>query len=102
MSDILIGNQFIANDGPFGLRGDELRLAPPGGSFNNEGGRTSFTILGEPIGKLRETQRDKWTKPPVVEKFCAWADEFRLAATALVEKDVSRTSFGFDGLGSDQ
>lgn len=39
-----------------------------------------FTFTGEPIGKPRMTQRDKWKKRPCVVAYRAWADAIRLTA----------------------
>ena len=38
----------------------------------------SLTIKGDPIGKPRMTQRDKWAKRPAVLAYRAWADKARL------------------------
>ena len=38
------------------------------------------TIYGKPVGKPRQTQRDKWQKRPAVIRYRSWADEARLAA----------------------
>lgn len=38
----------------------------------------TFTIPGEPIGKPRMTQADKWKKRPAVLAYRAWADKARL------------------------
>lgn len=42
----------------------------------------SFTILGQPMGKPRMTQRDKWAKRPCVLRYRAWADRARAAMPA--------------------
>jgi Holliday junction resolvase RusA-like endonuclease len=39
-----------------------------------------FTIHGEPMGKPRMTQRDKWAKRPVVLRYRAFADHARASA----------------------
>ena len=39
----------------------------------------TFTIPGTPIGKPRQTQRDRWKKRPCVLRYRSWADEARLA-----------------------
>jgi Holliday junction resolvase RusA-like endonuclease len=46
----------------------------------------SFTIPGDPIGKPRMTQRDKWRRRPVVVAYRAWADVARLAASRVLVK----------------
>lgn len=33
-----------------------------------------FTIPGQPVGKPRQTQSDKWKKRPCVMRYRAWAD----------------------------
>jgi Holliday junction resolvase RusA-like endonuclease len=38
----------------------------------------NITLIGEPIGKPRMTQRDKWARRPVVLAYRAWADKARL------------------------
>src|SRR5947209_3522559 len=43
--------------------------------------RISYTIPGEPIGKPQMTQSDRRKKRDCVERFRAWADASRLAAT---------------------
>jgi hypothetical protein len=37
-------------------------------------------LPGEPIGKPRMTQRDKWAKRPCVMRYRAWADRLRAVA----------------------
>ena len=39
-----------------------------------------FDVPGRPIGKPRQTQRDKWAKRPAVLRYRAYADALRLAA----------------------
>jgi Holliday junction resolvase RusA-like endonuclease len=39
-----------------------------------------FTVYGVPVGKPRQTQRDKWMKRDCVVRYRAWADAARLAA----------------------
>lgn len=41
-----------------------------------------FTANITPIGKPRQTQRDKWAKRPVVLRYREFADELRAAAAA--------------------
>lgn len=43
-----------------------------------------FTIPGQPIGKPRMTQSDKWNRRDVVIAYRAWADLARIAAGRLV------------------
>lgn len=42
--------------------------------------RWTFVIHGTPIGKPRQTRRDKWAKRPCVLRYRAWADKARAAA----------------------
>lgn len=39
-----------------------------------------ITLLGEPMGKPRMTQRDKWQKRACVVRYREWADALRVAA----------------------
>ena len=52
---------------------------------------TSFTIMGEPVPKPRQTRSDKWKQRPCVVRYRLWADEARLAATGspLARVDAS-------------
>lgn len=45
--------------------------------------RMQIVIPGEPMGKPRMTQRDKWAKRPAVMRYRAWADLARLHARNL-------------------
>lgn len=40
----------------------------------------TLTLYGQPLGKPRMTQRDKWKVRPCVAAYRLWADELRLAA----------------------
>lgn len=42
-----------------------------------------FTIPGNPVGKPRMTQRDKWAKRPCVMRYRTWADKARAASGVL-------------------
>lgn len=42
----------------------------------------TFTISGNPLGKPRMSQRDKWKKRPAVLRYRAWADAARASAPA--------------------
>jgi len=42
--------------------------------------RQAFTIYGDPVGKPRQTQRDKWMKRPCVMRYRTWADKARSSA----------------------
>lgn len=56
----------------------------------------TFTIPGEPMGKPRMTQRDKWKKRPCVVRYRAWADKARESAPANLPTDplvVSWTAY---------
>jgi Holliday junction resolvase RusA-like endonuclease len=59
------------------------------------GGILKFTILGEPVGKPRMTQRDKWAERPAVMHYRAWADRARAAAPNRPgdAKDVSWVAY---------
>lgn len=37
----------------------------------------TFTIPGTPVGKPRQTQRDKWAERDCVLRYRAWADRAR-------------------------
>lgn len=41
--------------------------------------RVEFFVPGAPVGKPRQTQRDKWAKRPCVLRYRAWADGARAA-----------------------
>jgi Holliday junction resolvase RusA-like endonuclease len=45
-----------------------------------------FTVYGNPVGKPRMTQRDKWQQRHRVVRYRAWADAVRLAASLSSEK----------------
>lgn len=40
----------------------------------------TIILKGEPIGKPRMTQQDKWKQRPCVVRYRAWADALRLSA----------------------
>lgn len=44
-----------------------------------------FTFRGEPMGKPRMTQRDKWAKRPVVQRYNRFKDALRAAAGPMPE-----------------
>jgi len=48
-----------------------------------------FIIPGDPIGKPRQTQRDKWAKRPCVMMYRAWADHARACAGDLPDNPLS-------------
>ena len=48
-----------------------------------------FIIPGDPIGKPRQTQRDKWAKRPCVLMYRAWADHARACAGELPANPLS-------------
>jgi len=60
-------------------------------------GVVKFTIPGLPIGKPRQTQRDRWAQRPCVLRYRAWADSAREAAgelpTAIEIADLSWTAY---------
>lgn len=56
-------------------REEEPLISKPEAKEGHSG--VSFTIWGQPMGKPRMTQRDKWAKRPCVIKYWAWADKAR-------------------------
>lgn len=48
-----------------------------------------FIIPGDPIGKPRMTQKDKWAKRPCVMMYRAWADHARACAGDLPDNPLS-------------
>jgi len=57
-----------------GVCGNYAYLAPAAGQSR------IFTVLGNPMGKPRMTQRDKWAKRPAVMRYRAWSDKARASA----------------------
>ena len=55
----------------------------------------NFCILGQPIGKPRMTQKDKWAKRPCVMRYREWADKARIVAGKLPQnpRTVSWTAY---------
>lgn len=53
----------------------------------NNSGAYFFTVPGEPRGKPRMTQRDKWKKRPVVLRYREYADKIRACAGTLPAGD---------------
>lgn len=51
--------------------------------IKDENGFIYFTIEGNPVGKPRMTQRDKWAKRDVVMRYRDWADKARASAPEL-------------------
>ena len=49
-------------------------------NFSEEKREINFIIPGNPIGKPRMSQRDKWQKRERVENYRAWCDKARLMA----------------------
>lgn len=47
-------------------------------------GKLSFTVIGDPMGKPRMTQRDVWKKRPVVLRYRDYCDRIREAAPNAV------------------
>jgi|GEM_PF-4719657 len=43
--------------------------------------RSSLTVPGTPFGKPRQIQGDKFVSRSAIERYRAWCDEVRLAAT---------------------
>jgi Holliday junction resolvase RusA-like endonuclease len=55
---------------------------------------SSFTIPGNPVGKPRQTQADKWQRRPVVEKYREWADSARVACRGDPQLKIAEPVFG--------
>lgn len=55
--------------------------------------QTSFSIPGEPIGKPRMTQQDRWKKRPATGKYWAWCDVARQAAGLQPMQKASADEF---------
>lgn len=52
-------------------------------------GLLTFTVVGDPMGKPRMTQRDRWQKRPAVLRYRDYCDRIREAApTSLKSADV--------------
>jgi len=49
---------------------------------------TSFSIIGKPIGAVRQTKRDVWAKRPSVLRYRAWCDLARKACTGNPTKKL--------------
>lgn len=47
-----------------------------------------ITIPGQPIGKPRQTQRDKWQQRPCVVAYRLWADRARIAARGKIPEEI--------------
>lgn len=47
-----------------------------------------ITIPGQPIGKPRQTQQDKWKVRPCVARYRQWADRARKAAAGKIPEDI--------------
>jgi Holliday junction resolvase RusA-like endonuclease len=59
----------------------------------------TFTIEGEPVGKPRQTQRDKWMKRDCVMRYRAWADLARLSApTETPQEPLSVVVWAYIGI----
>ena len=46
--------------------------------------RRTITIPGLPVGKPRQTRRDRWARRPAVLRYRAWADTARAAVLAAL------------------
>lgn len=51
--------------------------------------RIAFTVRGEPMGKPRMTQRDKFKPSKAVQKYRAWADSIKWAAKPFVKEPLA-------------
>ena len=56
-------------------------------------GEVRFTVYGNPMGKPRMTQRDKWAKRPCVLRYREWADKIRAAIPENMPKDPISVSW---------
>lgn len=57
--------------------------------------QSSFSIPGEPIGKPRMTQQDRWKKRPATDRYWEWCDIARVAAgLGKMEKANAEDYFG--------
>jgi uncharacterized cupin superfamily protein len=68
----------------------------PAAPVFNAGGECCFTIPGNPVGKPRMTQRDKWAKRPAVLRYREWADRARAAyagSTVCAESGSNVTAY---------
>lgn len=54
-----------------------------------------FTIVGQPVGKPRMTQRDQWMHRECVVRYRLWADRARLAAPELPEMPARVRAIAF-------
>ncbi len=62
------------------LKLKERTAAPsPASVAAAEPGRHQFVLRGDPMGKPRMTQRDKWQKRPVVLRYRQYCDDLRAA-----------------------
>jgi Holliday junction resolvase RusA-like endonuclease len=48
----------------------------------------SITIIGTPVGKPRQTQRDRWKLRPAVVRYRAWADHARATVWRELGRDA--------------
>lgn len=55
--------------------------------------KTSFSIIGDPIGKPRMTQRDVWDKRKAVMKYRDWCDNARETAGLEPMQKIDANSF---------
>ena len=56
----------------------------------------TFTVKGDPMGKPRMTQRDKWQKRPAVTRYWAYCDRIRAASPPSVPSlDVYAVNLAF-------
>ena len=56
---------------------------------------TSFSIIGKPIGAVRQTRADAWKKRPCVLAYREWCDTARLACTGSDKKLDANQWLGF-------
>lgn len=62
---------------------------PVAGNGGISGNVIRFVITGEPMGKPRMTQRDKWKKRPVVLRYRAWADLARASVPVPASRFIA-------------
>ena len=56
--------------------------------------KTSFTVMGDPVAKPRQTHKDRWKPSPGVQRYRDWADECRVECTGAPDKKVEGDFLG--------
>ena len=95
-------NQDSAFRGSVRGRGGRTVIAPESGIKPETGGKAansdalqplSFTVLGAPVPKPRQTRSDRWKKRPSVMRYRAWADEARRVHNEATRKQFPEVRF---------